>query len=176
VGKKPFCDKSTPERKFVEMNISVGISDWKIAKPPDSLITYALGSCVGIAIFDKARKIAGLSHIMLPESKNAAEGATNRMKFADTAIPDMLNQMLSMGAGRVGLQAKIAGGAVMFKVGTDRFNIGERNIAAVKTALQALRIPIIGQDTGKDYGRTMILDPGDGMVVIKSANRGEWRL
>jgi chemotaxis protein CheD len=158
------------------MNLSVGISDWKIAKPPDGLVTYALGSCVGIALFDKARKIAGLSHIMLPDSKNSSEPALSRMKFADTAIPDMLNKMIAMGAMRTSIQAKIAGGAVMFKIGNDRFNIGERNIAAVKATLQSLRIPIISQDTGKDFGRTMFVTADDGGVTIKSANRGEWKL
>ncbi|MCL1832082.1 MAG: chemotaxis protein CheD [Oscillospiraceae bacterium] len=159
------------------MKISVGISDWKIAMPPDELITYALGSCVGICLYDSSKKIAGLSHIMLPDSANGdVGGKLNRMKFADTAIPDMLNQMISMGVMRGGIKARIAGGAVMFKTGSDRFNIGERNIVAVKAALQALRIPILAQDVGKDFGRTMIVDPNTGLVSIKSASKGQWTL
>ncbi|MCL2754145.1 MAG: chemotaxis protein CheD [Oscillospiraceae bacterium] len=157
-------------------NTSVGISDWKIETAPKGLVTYALGSCVGICLYDKAKKIAGLSHIMLPDSKTSGEGAINRMKFADTAIPDMLTKMTQMGVSKIGLQAKIAGGAVMFKVGNDRFNIGERNVAAVKEALSALRIPILKQDTGQDFGRTMIIDTATGVVTIKSANKGTWTL
>jgi chemotaxis protein CheD len=156
------------------MKISVGISDWKIANPPDELITYALGSCVGICLYDKTKKIAGLSHIMLPDSKNSSEAAMNRMKFADTAIPDMLAKMKSMGA--LTINAKIAGGALMFKVGNDRFNIGERNVVAVRAALQALRIPVLANDTGKDFGRTMIIETATGIVTIKSANKGQWTL
>ncbi|MDR0222907.1 MAG: chemotaxis protein CheD [Oscillospiraceae bacterium] len=156
------------------MNISVGISDWKISKPPDVLVTYALGSCVGICLYDKTKLIGGLSHIMLPDSKNCGDGlATNRMKFADTAIPDMFGKMLSMGALRANVTAKIAGGAVMFNVATDRFNIGERNVAAVKAALGALGIRVIAQDVGLNYGRTVFFYPESGAVKIKSTTKGE---
>ncbi|MCL1904074.1 MAG: chemotaxis protein CheD [Oscillospiraceae bacterium] len=157
------------------MNLSVGISDWKIGKPPDVVVTYALGSCVGICLYDKKTKIAGLSHIMLPESTGSGEGSgLNRMKFADTAIPDMFNKMLIMGASRATVTAKIAGGATMFTTGAScRFNIGERNVASVKAALHALRIPILAQDTGADYGRTVFMYPEDGKVTIKSAGKGE---
>jgi len=155
------------------MNLSVGISDWKIGKPPDILVTYALGSCVGICLYDKIRKVGGLSHIMLPDSKISGEANINRMKFADTAIPDMLQKMITMGAMQAGLTAKIAGGATMFNTGCDRFNIGERNVAATKAALQALRIPIIAQDTGLNYGRTVFFNPDNGEVKVKSATKGE---
>ncbi|MCL1788750.1 MAG: chemotaxis protein CheD [Oscillospiraceae bacterium] len=160
------------------MNLSVGISDWKIGKPPDVVVTYALGSCVGICLYDKKMKMAGLSHIMLPDSKNSGEtNNINRMKFADTAVPDMFNKMIAMGATKTSVTAKIAGGATMFTNGAScRFNIGERNVAAVKAALQALRIPIIAQDTGADYGRTVFMYPEDGVVKVKSASKGERNL
>ncbi|MCL2071219.1 MAG: chemotaxis protein CheD [Oscillospiraceae bacterium] len=156
------------------MNLNVGISDWKVSKPPDVIVTYALGSCVGICLYDKRTKIAGLSHIMLPDSGNSGEANINRMKFADTAIPDMLKKMVALGAMQSGITAKIAGGATMFSAsGCDRFNIGERNVVAVKAALQTLRIPIIGQDTGANYGRTLFLYPETGKVKVKSASKGE---
>ena len=91
------------------MNINVGISDWKVGKPPDVVVTYALGSCIGICLYDKVKKIAGLSHIMLPDSKGQGAGDINRMKFADTAIPDMLKKMIAMGAVQTNIKAKIAG-------------------------------------------------------------------
>jgi chemotaxis protein CheD len=155
------------------MKLNVGISDWKVGKPPDELVTYALGSCVGICLYDRIRKVAGLSHIMLPDSKSSGEANVNRMKFADTAIPDMLNKMVAMGAMRASITARIAGGALMFNVGCDRFNIGERNIVAVKAALQSLRIPITAQDTGLNYGRTVFFNAESGEVKIKSATKGE---
>jgi chemotaxis protein CheD len=158
------------------MSQNVGISDWKVTKSPDILVTYALGSCVGICFYDKRAKIAGLSHIMLPDSTSSGEANLNRMKFADTAIPDMLKKMITMGASQAAMTAKIVGGATMFQTSSDRFNIGDRNIVAVKAALQSLRIPIVAQDIGLNYGRTVFLYSDDGTVVVKSAIKGERKL
>ena len=90
--------------------IVVGISDYKLAKDPGVLVTYALGSCVGICIYDRRLKIGGLSHIMLPDSTMFTRGEINRMKFADTAVGDMLQSLISKGADKRTLVAKIAGG------------------------------------------------------------------
>ena len=116
-------------------NLTIGISDLKVCRPPDVLVTYALGSCVGICLLDSATGVGGMSHIMLPDSTQATNGAATPMRFADTAIPMLVNEMVKMGANRSRIRAKIAGGAVMFAATSDRFNIGERNIAAVKSAL-----------------------------------------
>lgn len=151
----------------------VGISDWKVCKAPDTLITYALGSCVGICLFDKNKKIAGLSHIMLPDSTAIADGAKNRPKFADTAIVDMLNAMKAQGAMQSSITAKIAGGAVMFKSASQQFNIGARNVEAVKKALSQLGIPIIASDTGLDYGRTVTFYSDNGSLEVNSAAKGK---
>lgn len=157
----------------MKATLSVGISDWKIAKSPDVLVTYALGSCVGICMYDKTKLVGGLSHIMLPDSTNLNDGApVNRMKFADTAIPDMFNKLVSMGAAPAHLTAKIAGGALMFATASDRFNIGERNVVAVKAALQKLRVPIIAHDTGLNYGRTVFFYPETGAVEVKATTQG----
>lgn len=154
-------------------NLTVGISDWKVGKSPDVIVTYALGSCVGTCLFDKATGICGMSHIMLPDSKSAEGSASyNRMKFADTAIPDMVAQMVKMGANQSRLQAKIAGGALMFATKSEQFNIGERNVAAVKKTLSTLHIPIIASDTGLNYGRTVFFHTDEFKVVIKSTVKG----
>ena len=153
--------------------LNVGISDWKVNKGEGSIVTYALGSCVGICLYDKMAKIGGLSHIMLPDSKSVQTGAaTNRMKFADTAIPDMLSAMLKMGAVKARITAKIAGGAQMFATSSEKFNIGERNAQAVKAALQSLQIPIMAQDIGLNYGRTVFFYTEDGKVEVKSSTQG----
>lgn len=151
----------------------VGISDWKICRGTDSLITYALGSCVGICLYDKNSKIAGLSHIMLPDSTAITDGAKTRPKFADTAIVDMLNAMKAQGATQTGMTAKIAGGAVMFKSSSAQFNIGERNVEAVKKTLAMLGIPIIASDTGLNYGRTVTFFAENGMLEVNSASMGK---
>lgn len=153
-------------------NITIGISDMNVCRAPDVLATYALGSCVGICLLDNVTGIAGLSHIMLPDSKSAINGASTPMRFADTAIPMLVKKMTLMGASKSRMKAKIAGGAVMFATANDKFNIGERNIAAVKAALAKEGIPIIAQDTGLNYGRTVFFYPDTGIMEVKAAAKG----
>lgn len=157
--------------------IEVGISDLNVAKNGDVLITRALGSCVGICLYDAIAKVAGLSHVMLPDSKPFAPQGTQKYKFADTAIEILMHKMEENGAMHVRMRAKIAGGAQMFANvnNSSLSNIGQRNVEAVKAELQRLRIPILAEDTGKNYGRTQILDSADGSMCIKSVLKGEWR-
>lgn len=156
--------------------ITVGIAEFQVAKSPDVLVTYALGSCVGICIYDTSAKIGGLSHIMLPDSTAITHNSQQIGKFADTALVHMVKRMETMGAKKIFMKAKIAGGAQMFAAMSNSAiaNIGQRNVIAVKTALLKLSIPIIAEDTGKDYGRTLYFNTEDGTMKIKSVNRGEW--
>lgn len=157
--------------------IVVGISDLNIAKGDEALITYALGSCVGICLYDNIKKIAGMSHIMLPVA-SAIPNSNNPHKFADTAIPILIKKMEAGGALRAVIKAKIAGGAKLFAAmgNSDITNIGERNIAAVKQTLSALKIAITAEDIGKDFGRTQTFYALTGTMKIKSAIKGEWLL
>jgi chemotaxis protein CheD len=159
--------------------VKVGIADLNVVKAPDILVTYALGSCVGICIYDVATRIAGMSHIMLPVCETVKEGPLAQpYRFADTAIPILVKKMEQMGAGRLRMKAKIAGGAKMFAAAGNNSisNIGIRNVIAVKAALSSLKIGIIAEDTGKDFGRTVFFGASDGMMIVKSANKGEWSL
>lgn len=153
----------------------VGISDWKDSKDPgDMFVTYALGSCVGICLRDKESKIGGLSHIMLPYSKEFKDcGEINRMKFADTAILDLFMHLRKLGAKPENLTAKIAGGANMFKssVGGSMGNIGQRNVAYVKEVLKQLKIPVVAEDTGLNYGRTVFFDLATGTMKVQSLGK-----
>ncbi len=151
----------------------VGISDYKLARTPNVFVTYALGSCVGICLYDNQLKIGGLSHIMLPESNMFSKTDINRMKFADTAIVDLVQDLAKLGADKRRLTAKIAGGAQMFEVqqGSLVGTIGERNIASVKSTLQSLKIPIIAEDTGSNYGRTVYFDLDTGIMKVQSLSR-----
>lgn len=155
--------------------IKVGIADLNIAKNGDTLVTYALGSCVGICLYDGMSKIAGLSHIMLPCSVGFNPTGNQIYKFADLAIPALVAKMVASGAQKVYLKAKIAGGAKMFANvnNSNLANIGDRNVVAVKEELMKLHIPILAEDTGKDYGRTQYFSSVDGIMTIKSVNRGE---
>lgn len=160
------------EQEKVE-EIKVGIAEWKAAHNPARLITLGLGSCVGIALYNPRSSIGGLAHIMLPDSKQFQD-VSNRAKFADLAIPDLLEAMLRMGARRASIVAKIAGGAQMFSAADNRtktLNIGERNVIASRKVLEDLGIPILAADTGGNYGRTLILDTTNGKVYIKTIGR-----
>jgi len=144
-----------------------------VCKAPDSLTTLGLGSCVGIAIYDKRTKIAGLAHIMLPSSKEIRNNA-NKAKFADTALDILIGELEKMGVRKSQLQAKIAGGAQMFSFNTnnDVLKVGQRNVIATKKKLKELGIRIVAEDTGGNYGRTIELDPTTGDLLIKTIGSG----
>ncbi len=151
----------------MKQDIKVGIADYKIGKAPDRIITLGLGSCVGICIYDRSAGIGGLAHIMLPDSRQF-QNVTKEEKFADLAIPKMVDELIAAGLTIRNLVAKIAGGASMFQFQDKRLNmdIGSRNISAVRAALKELGIPILAEDTGGNIGRTMILDLESNTVSI----------
>lgn len=152
--------------------ITVGISDLAVGNMEDTLVTYALGSCVGICLYDQRRKIGGLAHIMLPCSKDVPNSTDNYKKFADTGIFLLSKEMVKKGADFKSLTAKIAGGAQMFASANATFNIGERNINAVKQVLGNNNIQIIAEQTGSNIGRTIYFNVDNGMVEVKSAMMG----
>jgi chemotaxis protein CheD len=151
-------------------SLIVGISDQKIASKPDKLVSYALGSCVGICLHDSVLQIAGLAHILLPDSKNNLSGTLNVYKYADTAIKRLVINMESMGCLRYRLTAKISGGANMFN--TSGISVGEKNIEAVRQELARLNINIIAEDVGGNYGRTLVFDSVSGKLQVKSLSHG----
>ena len=153
--------------------IVVGMADLKVAKAPDILTTLGLGSCIGITLYDRAKKIGGMAHIMLPTYKGF-EGQ-NIAKFADSAIIELVNQLGRIGAQRGALVAKIAGGAHMFgrSQNNDMLKIGERNAAASLAILNQLRIPVRANDTGGTHGRTIELYLDTGSLKIRTVGAGE---
>ena len=132
--------------------VVVGISDQQIVLPPDTLVTYALGSCVGICLHDAVFKVAGLAHVLLP---TACSGSTSHeiFKYADTAVEALIRSMEQRGCHRGRMTAKIAGGATMFA--TTGNSIGDRNVAMVKQELNRLHIRLVAEDTGANFGRTV---------------------
>ncbi|WP_378951877.1 chemotaxis protein CheD [Pelosinus sp. sgz500959] len=157
--------------------IKVGMADYKTGRNPNSLISYGLGSCVGIALYDSFNKIGGLAHIMLPDSTQA-RSAENPAKFANTALPLMLDDMIKMGASKGRIIAKIAGGAQMFTFAnaTDVMRVGERNAEAVRILLKKMDIRVIADDTGGNYGRTVELRLDTGIYRVRTIAQGEKEL
>ncbi|MCI9377018.1 MAG: chemotaxis protein CheD [Eubacterium sp.] len=152
--------------------IKVGMADLNICKSPDIITTLGLGSCIGLTLYDPVTKIGGLVHYMLPDSTQMRNNS-NIAKFADTGIDELLKQVLRAGANRTRLVAKIAGGAKMFSVSgsSNISNIGERNALAAKAKLKQLRIRLIAEDTGLNYGRTVELHCETGDFYIKAIGK-----
>ncbi len=157
--------------------IKVGMADYKVGRTPASLISYGLGSCVGIALFDPVSKVGGLAHIMLPDSTQA-RSSENPAKFADTCLPLMIGEMLKQGANKSRLVAKIAGGAQMFAFAnaTDIMRVGERNSDSVRAVLKKLDLRLVAEDCGGNYGRTVELKLDSGVFRVKTIDKGEKEL
>jgi chemotaxis protein CheD len=143
------------------------------SNPDDVLLSVGLGSCIGLALVDQRRGIAGLAHVMLPE---ALAGGGPVGKFADLAVPELVAQVTALGTARPMLRAVIVGGAQMFSLGTSgAMDIGVRNDAAVRAALAKERISIAAAEVGGSKGRTIRVIPG-GAVLSKEAGGAEKEL
>lgn len=151
----------------------IGIADMKIAQREGVLTTYALGSCIGICLYDQRIKLGALIHIMLPLNMEA--GRKNTMKYADTGIRETLKMMEAKGASRSSITAKIAGGAKMFEVsGAGSLgNIGQRNIESVHLILKKEGIKLLKEDVGGSVARTLSFDVATGIGSIRSYGRAE---
>ncbi len=154
--------------------IKVGMADLNIAKAPDSLTTLGLGSCIGLTLYDPVAKVGGLVHYMLPDSTKLKNNS-NIAKFGDTGIRELYNKMIANGASPSRMVAKIAGGAKMFEVSglSNVGNVGERNAEEAKIMLKELKIRLIAEDTGLNYGRTVVLDCENGNYIIKAVGKPE---
>lgn len=158
-----------PSLEQVAEKMVVKMADHAVGDENKVLATLGLGSCIGIALYDKFSKVGGLVHIMLPENP----GGKKLVKYADTGIPFLIKEMEAAGAKKRRLSAKIVGGAGMFKSesGDSVMKIGERNIEAVRGVLKEEGVKLAGSDVGKDYGRSMYFYLDDGRVEVKSFSR-----
>ncbi len=147
------------------------IGEIVIGKAGDQLQAVALGSCVGLVVYDPKFKVAALAHILLPE-KNRFSKPGPPGKYGTEATVEAIKHVISRGGLRENLVAKIAGGAKMFESLTSGSNmdIGSRNIAAVTRALQDNGIKVLARDVGENQGRTIIFDVATSTLEIKQAN------
>lgn len=154
--------------------IKVGMADLNIVKAPNTIRTSGLGSCVGVILYDDYTDVAGMAHIMLPDSKMGKQGSINLAKYADTAIEELIHRLEMAGANIRALKAKIAGGAQMFTFSSanEMMRIGPRNVEAVRNKLQELKIPIVAEDVGGSSGRTIEFNPKTKKLNIRTVNQG----
>ena len=152
--------------------IKVGMADLNLCMPPDMITTLGLGSCVGIVLYDVRTKISGMVHVMLPDSTKINNNS-NKAKFADTGITELMRQMQSKGAQKGSIIAKIAGGAQMFafSANNDMLRVGQRNVEATREQLAKMNIRIVAADVGDSYGRTIEFYPETGALLIKSVGK-----
>ncbi len=157
--------------------VKVGMADYKVGKAPSTLISYGLGSCIGISVYDPHSKVGGLLHIMLSDSTQS-RSTDNPAKFADTGIPLMIKDVVAAGGVQRRLVAKLAGGAQMFSFAnaTDIMKVGEKNAIAAKAMLKKMGIPIIAEDTGGTCGRTVSIDLNNGDYTVKTVDKGERKI
>jgi chemotaxis protein CheD len=152
------------------MNLIVGLADCKIAdSAADELNTYALGSCIGLAVYDPVAQVGGLLHFMLPDSAlDPGRGAETPYKFADTGVPRLLAGVYAHGASRRRLRVLAAGAASMFGM-ADAFEIGRRNYLALRRMLWKSGLLIQGEAIGGNRSRTLRLEIGTGNLWLRQA-------
>jgi len=152
--------------------IRVRVADYAVAAT-GTITTVGLGSCVAITLYDATARVGGLAHVLLP-SETMSKDRSNPAKFPSTAVPLLVSEMTKLGARRERMQAKIAGGASIFGnlMPVNGVNIGERNVIAAREVLARLKVPIVAEDTGSDYGRTVFLHLEDGRLEVRSIGRG----
>lgn len=150
---------------------ALSLGEWRVsADPAEILVCVGLGSCVALVAWDPEAGLAGMSHMVLPDSTQGRESAAAPAKFVDSAIPLVVDTMTAQGARRDRLRIHLVGGARMLQ-GIQRanaMNIGERNTIAARAAVRALGLRVHAEATGGGHGRTVRLSVADGSMSISS--------
>lgn len=151
----------------------VSVADWAADRGDAALITLGLGSCVAVALYDPETHVGGLAHILLP-SESLARDRDKPAKFPETAVPFLVDRMGDLGAGRRRLRARLVGGASMFAGLSSGAvaSVGERNVQATREVLDRAGIPVVAEDTGKDYGRSVYFHLETGRLEVRSYAHG----
>ena len=153
--------------------IRVKVADYALAGAGEVLVTLGMGSCVAIMLHAPRARVGALAHVLLPDVSIARERA-NRARFAETAVPLLVEQMRARGVTEP-LSAKLTGGAGMFAqlLRTGGVNMGARNAEAARAALTLAKIALVAEDTGGDYGRSVWFDPASGVATVRSLRGGD---
>ena len=164
--------KPEPPRPSEGDKIVVGVADLQVSRDPSkSIITYALGSCIGVTLYDPTAKVAGMLHFMLPESNVSAEkAAANPAMFGDLGLPILFDKLIAAGAKRERLIVCAAGGAEVL-ADDGHFRIGSRNRTVLRKILWKLNILLAADDTGGQHSRTMTIRLSDGQISLRSQGK-----
>jgi len=150
----------------------VGIADAKISKSPaDELITFSLGSCLGITLYDPVLRIGAMIHSMLPDEAIDSGKNFNPYKYVNSGLPLVLGKLFAMGVAKDNLKIKVAGGAQILD-SNSFFNIGARNFEMLREVLREHNLRIHNRDVGDMVNRTVILQMSDGNVKVKRSDKG----
>ncbi|BAS25942.1 chemotaxis protein CheD [Limnochorda pilosa] len=147
---------------------TVGLGELVAASAPTRLVTYGLGSCVGLCLYDPFGKVGGLAHVFLPWGDRDREGQP--ALYANLAVERLVAAVAALGGDLRRLEAKMAGGARLF-AHSDTLNVGERNVEAVRTELRRLDLRLVGEDVGGTRGRSLLFDLADGRTRVTSGGR-----
>ena len=156
-----------------EHTITVGLGELSVTKDPSmSLACFGLGSCINLCAYDPISKVAGMAHIVLPESNHSNQGKATA-KYADIAVPLLLEEMVRLGAVKSRLVVKLTGGAQMIQAAgfETTLDMGARNLEMTKKALASEDIRISGADTGGTQGRSVWLSVDSGKVMVRTAGK-----
>jgi chemotaxis protein CheD len=152
----------------------VKVAQAAVGGPDDTLVTLGLGSCVAILLHDAEARVGGLAHVLLPEPALSRDQG-NASKFATTAVPALVQEMARMGARPGRLKARLVGGAAMFQtlMVPGSLNMGARNINASRQALEDAGIPVVAEEVGGDYGRSVRFYVGAGKTTVSSVGKAD---
>ena len=155
-----------------QRSICVGLGEVAVTKDTSVILTCSgLGSCIAMCVWDPATKSGGMAHMLLPTCRNKNDVASLPSKYVDTGAPHLINRMLKQGSAREDLIIKITGGARMLSIpGLSQLDIGQRNITEIKTTLQHEKLPILGEDLGGTYGRSVYFFVDSGRITVKVVN------
>lgn len=159
--KRLILTEADPDR------ILIGVGELATGHHPQVLVTQALGSCVGLTLWDPRTGMGGMAHVMLPASNSSATPG-KATRFADLAVPALIEQLAELGSPKRRLIAKIAGGSAMFTSDSGMGSIGARNAAAVVEHLERLGVPVQASDCGGSHARTIELRLDTGVLVVRS--------
>ncbi len=159
------------------MKITVGVADMRIGqKADDEIVTYSLGSCIGVVLWDPVVKVGAMLHYMLPDSSIDAEKAILKpYMFADKAVPRMFKKLYVLGAKKIRLRVYVVGGAHVMD-DSSLFNIGKRNQMILRRMFWKNKVAVTREEVGGTVNRTIRLHVGTGRVFLKTSGEGEVEL